>query len=186
MKKGIILTVFAFLVLNTLHAFALASPRDCRAGEVAQCHDYNPEHCSCVYNTVYAQAAEPSLDGKYTINMKIGNHSFVDEMEIQGQPGPILLKSYGGDITGNLTVPGAFTSGLTGNAKCTMWGGFCELQFQIMANEQNQSYRVYYQATLPLKNYNDSLVHGKPVVLSGSAYLEDGKLLGQFQAFKNR
>ena len=130
------------------------------------------------------KAAEPVLDGQYKINMQIGSQSYVDMMEIHGKKSPALLKSFGGEIGGTLTVPGAFTSGLSGEAKCTMWGGFCELHFQIVAQEQGKYYRVYYQAILPLKNYNAALLNGKPVVLSGSAYLEDGQLLGTFQAMQ--
>lgn len=129
-----------------------------------------------------AKAIEPSLDGQYEMKLRTRTHVYTDTMELKGVRGPALLRSFGGNIGGTIVVPGAFTSNLAGTAYCTTWGGFCELRFQIVANEQGKSYRVHYQARLPLTEYNDALFNGKRVVLSGSAFLENGELLGTFQA----
>lgn len=130
-----------------------------------------------IWFSLQATATEPALDGQYEMRLKIRNQIHSVSLKIEGQNGPALLRVYGGDITGTISIPDRSSSSLFGEAHCTKWGGFCELQFQDTAN------RVHYSANLPFKNYTD-VFNGKPVVLIGYAFLEDGKILGTFQAIQ--
>lgn len=125
--------------------------------------------------SLQVMGAEPALDGKYEMKLKIKNQINNVTLEIKGQNGPALLRVYGGDIAGTISAPGLTPSNFFGKANCTRWGGVCELEFQDVTN------RVHYRANLPFQNYTD-VFNGKPVVLIGYAFLESGRILGTFQA----
>nr|WP_295904923.1 hypothetical protein [uncultured Bdellovibrio sp.] len=123
----------------------------------------------------------PRLDGSYQMQLTIGEHLFLDQMELKGQQSPLHLNHFDGNIEGTITVPGIFSSPLVGEAQCSRRTSSCELQFEIVAVEAGKSYKVIYKAQLTPENFN-KVRHGEAPVLTGSAYLESGELLGNFIA----
>lgn len=131
-----------------------------------------------------AKANEPVLDGKYRMELKIGDRVFVDQMDLQGQGKPLLLRAFDGTIAGTITVPGVFTSDLNGQGQCSESSSSCELNFVINAHEGGRDYKVLYHAELTRENYLRALSGKHQPVLTGTASLEDGQPLGPFVAIK--
>lgn len=134
---------------------------------------------------VFARASEPAkLDGAYIMKLKIGDKIFEDQLRIKSEKeGDVIsVNSYNGGITGELTVPGMFTSAVIGKAICVKFESQCKLNFEITANENGQSYKVFYEASVAGHDYH-LIRHGrvKPH-FSGQATLEDGRVLGPFVA----
>jgi hypothetical protein len=113
------------------------------------------------------------LEGTYNMQLSIGDKVFNDEMVLSSPTGGPLDTNFGGPISGQITVPGAFTSPLEGTLICHPWNGICGFQFSIVANENGQSYRVYYKG-----NYD---FFSNPAI-TGTASLENNQLLGNFTA----
>ncbi|WP_413944308.1 hypothetical protein [Bdellovibrio sp. HCB-162] len=123
----------------------------------------------------------PRLDGNYQMKLTIGEHLFLDQMKLKGQQSPLHLYRFNGNIVGTITVPGIFSSPLNGTAQCSRKTSSCNLQFEILAVEGGRSYKVIYKAQMAPENFKKAL-HGETPVLTGSAYLESGELLGNFIA----
>lgn len=132
----------------------------------------------------HVKASEQYLDGKYLMELKIGDRVFIDHMDLQGQGQPLLLRVFNGAITGTVTVPGIFTSDLKGQGHCSESSASCELNFVIIAHEHGRDYKVFYHAELTKENYLRALSGKSPPVLTGTASLEDGQHLGPFKAIK--
>ncbi len=132
--------------------------------------------------TAQAQATDHGLDGNYEVHLKVGDRIFLDQMEIKGKDGEIKLQSFHGSITGTMTVPGNFTSPLSGEGHCSEKDSLCELDFDIDAHEQGQAYKVHYQAKIQGAHYQKVVADEATPVLTGTATLEDGQLLGTFEA----
>ena len=130
------------------------------------------------------KASGPALDGKYLMELKIGDRIFIDHLDLQGMEGAIHLRTFNGGIAGAITVPGIFTAPLSGQANCSESSSSCELNFVINAYEGGKYYKVFYQAELTNENYLRALSGKFPPVLTGTASLEDGQLLGPFEAIK--
>lgn len=134
--------------------------------------------------TSQVKAEGPVLDGKYLMELKIGDRVFIDHMDLQGQEGSIHLQAFNGGITGTITVPGIFTAHLNGQGNCSESSSSCELNFVINAHEGGKYYKVFYHAKLTNEDYLRALSRKAPPVLTGTASLEDGQLLGPFEAIK--
>lgn len=124
-----------------------------------------------------------ALDGDYKVELTIGDKVFIDHMTLKGKDSPIEITKFQGDITGSMTVPGMFTSPLEGSGYCTKRGFVCRMDFAIEANENGQKYKVKYSLNMGQLNFRKAF-RGEGVVFNGSAYLEDGKLLGHYTATK--
>lgn len=133
---------------------------------------------------VQADQFDPVLDGHYSMKLKVGDKIFDDEMEFRGADRPIRLRDGGGRVQGSITVPGVFTSPLEGHGFCSTWGSQCHLIFTIVAREQGQTYKVRYEALLEIDNYLKVLNQGHQPILTGSAYFENGQVLGTFEAIR--
>ena len=131
-----------------------------------------------------AKATEPVLDGHYRMDLKIGDRVFVDQLDLRGEGQPLSLRSFVGPIAGLVTVPGIFSSALTGQGQCSEKTSSCTFDFVIVAHEGGQDYKVLYHAELTPENYLKALSGKNPPVLSGAASLEDGQVLGPFEAIK--
>lgn len=129
-------------------------------------------------------APYPVLDGDYRVELTIDGKVFVDFMTLKGKDGAIAIDDFGGDITGTMTVPGMFTSPLTGEGYCTNWGFHCTFDFSIEANENGKTYVVKYTATMGAKDFRAYARGQAPAILTGTAALEDGKVLGTYIATK--
>lgn len=136
--------------------------------------------------TLISQFASASamLDGAYVMKLKIGDKIFEDQLSIKAeQPERTIdVTSYNGGLIGELTVPGMFTSPVNGKAICLNFESLCKLNFEITANENGQSYKVFYEGSVTGRDYH-LIRHGriKPH-FSGQATLEDGRVLGAFVA----
>lgn len=128
--------------------------------------------------------ARSYLDGQYAVNLKIGDHTFRDEMELKAVSGLISLEAFSGSIAGTMTVPGVFSVPLTGMAHCESQKSSCQVQFTIQAKEGGQTYNVHYRAELSGDNYTKAIGGQTPPVLTGSAFLDDGGVMGNFEAIK--
>ena len=125
------------------------------------------------------------LDGRFEMTITIGEKTYVDFLNLNGKDAPIRMSSFGGQIIGSITVPGNFESPLQGQGRCTLWGSFCEFQFEIVAHENGIDFKVIYKADFARSDYIRFLngeVH--QVSLTGTAYLENGNVLGTFKAIR--
>lgn len=134
---------------------------------------------------VFARASEPAkFDGAYLMKLKIGDRIFEDQLTIkaENEEAVISVNSYNGSIAGELIVPGTFTSPVIGQAVCVKFESQCKLKFEITANENGQSYKVFYEASVAGHDYH--LIRHSCVKphFSGQATLEDGSVLGTFLA----
>ncbi|QDK37560.1 hypothetical protein [Bdellovibrio sp. NC01] len=134
-----------------------------------------------LFSSLAAHAADGILDGHYAVEMQIGQRLFHDEMNLQGAS-PIALRNFTGAISGNIVVPGVFESPLEGQAVCSEANLSCELEFTILVNEGGEPYKVRYVAEIHGEDYIRAATLKAEPVLRGSAYLEDGKLMGTFTA----
>lgn len=138
-----------------------------------------------VTSLAMAQTAPPKvLDGDYRVELTIGGKVFIDHMTLQGKEGPITLRDSSGDIVGTMIVPGMFTSPITGSGYCTDWGFTCHLSFSIVANENGKTYKVNYTADVDSHTYRNYQLNKGPLIITGTATLEDGSLLGDYVATK--
>ena len=113
------------------------------------------------------------LVGKYDMEIKIGEKTFHDVLHIEEviEKKPFL----NGIFKGTLTVPGVFTAKLENTSySMSLWAGTFGMYFEILAQENGQSFRVKYSAG---KTIGDE-------ILTGFATLEDGSRLGDFIAKK--
>ncbi len=139
---------------------------------------YYAKQCFCPSeSSAPAPVAAPSLDGNYILDTKIGNQVFQDHLSLHGKAGVINLFALNTELSGTLTVTGAFSSPVTGNARCNPWTSTCEIDFSILATENGSSYTVNYSLAL---SYPDAmnLLGGKEYQLTGNAYLSNQQLLG--------
>lgn len=112
------------------------------------------------------------LDGVYDMHIKISDQAFVDELD---------LKTYSTDfatagLSGFVTVPERFKAELTGTARFLKSSGAYYVNFTIVAHENGRDFKVVYRCQLANGSSD----------LQGSAYLEDGSLLGDFTAVKRK
>lgn len=114
-----------------------------------------------------------ATDTVYDMHIRIGNTDFQDVLLLRGASSNII--TYRGPLRGSITVPGVFTSELSGRAHCHPWNGVCALSFEIMARENGREFLVRYRASMSSSSDSE---------ITGSAYLEDGSLLGNFTAIK--
>lgn len=103
----------------------------------------------------------------YDVKLRIGDTLHHDVLVLKGGPG------FRGPLSGTFTVPGVFTSDLTGTFHCHPWNGYCQLQFEIIAREHGSEFKVLFRASTPMFEEQE---------LTGEAHLEDGTLLGSFTA----
>jgi len=121
------------------------------------------------------------LAGTYHMEIKISERDFTDILVLKGR---LPVRSHNASLAGTLEVPGVFLADLAGKSYCSgPWGGVCQLSFAIVARENGQEFKVNYQATVA--NYYEAF-SGAPVILEGSATLENGDLLGNFTATQQR
>jgi len=123
-----------------------------------------------------------SLDGTYDMNIQIGGQKFTDILVLKGEKSPITMSSFGGNIIGSVTVPHSFASPLSGHARCTLWGAFCDLNFDIVAHENGQSFNVHYKAQVIREDYLKMINGSLASTLRGTAYLDNEEVLGDFVA----
>ena len=132
-----------------------------------------------------AKAQDPLpefLDGIYEMEIQIGDTLFKDILELHGVDAAYNMPPFKGPITGSITVPGIFTSPLTGKAQCIIWSGICAVNFEIVAHENDQDFKVIYVGTFP---HQLGSPDSAPLVLIGTARLENGDLLGNFKATRH-
>lgn len=132
-----------------------------------------------------AQLSPPTLEGRYEMQLDINGTIFSDIMELKGKNQPITLSDFSGELNGSIEVPGMFISPLTGNGACSGFSQTCIFRFIIVAVEGTQSFQVIYEMQLEPTDYV-KLRDGETqqVRLTGTAYLEDGSVLGTFVATK--
>jgi hypothetical protein len=135
-------------------------------------------------SAAHAQEDQFNLDGKYAVELKIGDRTYLDQMELKGQDRPIQMTFFRGPIIGTMTVPGAFSSPISGEGYCSAWMASCQLDFDIEAHEQGQMYKVHYRAETQMDNYLNVSSQTTFPILTGTATLENGELLGTFVATK--
>lgn len=132
-----------------------------------------------------AQATAPKVvDGDYRVELTIGDKVFVDQMTLKGQDRPMALQDFQGEFVGSMTVPGVFTSPLIGSGYCTDRGPVCNLGFSIVANENGQTYQVNYTAVVDANSFNNYRQGLGPLIIRGTATLENGSVLGDYVAIK--
>ncbi len=119
---------------------------------------------------LFASTALAALDGTYLMKLKIGEKIFDDILVLEGVNGPIDYYSRG-PLKGSVTVSNAFSVPLAGNVSCSVWIGICNLDFEITAVENGNSFKVFYSGEYTLAQS-----------FTGSAHLENGDLLGTFEA----
>ena len=147
-----------------MFSFFLLSLLGLISAQASVCNDpcaYYAKQCFCPSESIApAPVAAPSLDGNYILDTKIGN-----------------LFALNTELSGTLTVTGAFSSPVTGNARCNPWTSTCEIDFSILATENGSSYTVNYSLAL---SYPDAmnLLGGKEYQLTGNAYLSNQQFLG--------
>lgn len=124
------------------------------------------------------------VDGDYRVELTIGDKVFIDEMTLKGKEKPMDLGEFQGEFVGIMIVPGAFTSPITGSGYCTSRDQLCALNFSIVANENGQSYKVNYTAKVDAQNYKKYQSDTGPLIITGTATLEDGSVLGEYTATK--
>lgn len=136
------------------------------------------------FNAYECEMPQPGADlltGRYNMVIKIGDKVFHDELILSGT-GSTYIFGYKGPLSGSLTVPGVFSSPLTGRASCSAWSLSCNISFEIVAVENGQSFKVLYAATIGKET--DNIGDTVTPFLVGTATLENGKFLGNFFAYK--
>ena len=126
------------------------------------------------------------LNGSYEMEIEIGSRTFIDKLQLAGVDGPIGLKEFSGKVTGEITVPGLFTAPLTGTAKCSSETTSCQIKFEITATEGGQQFLVRYEAEISGQDYQNAVSGNELPQLRGTAFLEDGRVLGNFSAKMKR
>lgn len=116
-----------------------------------------------------------AMDGRYLVNLKIGDKVFQDEMEIKSDESVIYRER---EIYGTYSVPGEFISLLKGTSYCHLWNNDCSLNFEIVAQENGRSYKVFFQA------YGLVVNPPEKMRLQGTATLEGGRKLGTLEAIQ--
>jgi hypothetical protein len=112
--------------------------------------------------------------GHYEMQLKVGEKVFHDLVDIKVEADSDFRKS---KLSGVLTVPGVFTSPLTGSSQYIPWNFAHYFSFEITAVENGQSYKVFYTGEL-----KDDFMVNTPKTMTGEARLEDKSLLGTFIA----
>ena len=113
-----------------------------------------------------------SHDGIYDMHIKIGERIFIDEVELHTR----RMNFMRAELTGFVSVAGAFKAELTGTIQ-QLCGGTEVFSFSIVAHENGQDFKVKYDGFFEFDN---------GTTMQGSAFLEDGKLLGEFTAVKRK
>ena len=113
------------------------------------------------------------IDGTYDMPIKIGETDFIDVVELKTSK----INYYQAQLTGTLTVPNAFTADLDGEVRLTLWARLYTFNFTITARENGQEFKVKYVG---------EFISDDQTRMEGSAYLEDGKLLGHFTAVNRK
>lgn len=133
----------------------------------------------------YAEPIAPILDGRYEMQLNINGTVFNDVMELKGKDKPITLSGFSGELDGSIEVPEMFISPLAGNGSCSEFSETCIFRFVITATEGTESFKVFYKMQLEPTDFA-KLANGETqeVRLTGTAYLEDGSVLGNFVATK--
>lgn len=127
------------------------------------------------------------LDGYYEMTMIIGEKSYAHFLELKGKDTPIDMTSFNGQITGSIATPGNCKSTVLGFGYCTLWNPSCYFQFETVANVNGADFKVIYKADFAKPDYlNFIMGEVQHVNLTGTAYLEDGKVLGTFKAISVR
>lgn len=131
--------------------------------------------------------SNPTMDGIYEMTIQIGTQTYLNTFVLTGKTRPITAYSFGGGITGSIGIPGQFSSPFEGNGRCSLWNDYCQFQFSVTTHEGDQSSKVIYEARFADPEYLKFL-NGKEqrVVLTGTAFRENGEFLGAFKAIRNR
>lgn len=126
-----------------------------------------------------------TVDGNYKMKLKIGDKFYDDVMELHGKDFEISAMKYQGKLKGSITVPNVFKADLEGFGDCSYEALVCKFNFEIMARENGDEYKVIYQATLSGLDYKN-FVRGatKSVRLTGTAATADGIVFGTFEAIR--
>jgi hypothetical protein len=124
------------------------------------------------------------LDGTYAMEIQIGKTLFKDIFVLKGSASSIDLNFFNGQIEGHITVPGVFSSPLSGTALCDSDEKKCELKFEIVAHEKGQDFKVFYHAQIPEMAFNAIRAGELQPILQGVARLENGEILGDFKAHR--
>ncbi|MGZ3691286.1 MAG: hypothetical protein ACXVAX_07270, partial [Pseudobdellovibrio sp.] len=97
-----------------------------------------------------------------------------------------------GPLEGQIAVPGVFTSPLAGTYQTRLnWSGTSlYLNFSITANENNNSYKVYYSGTVGISDYEAFLNGSAQPAIRGEVYVDGDtpssplKKIGSFTAVR--
>lgn len=84
--------------------------------------------------------------GSYTVKLKIGSHTFLDELVISAITRKPGMANAVESFKGTYTVPGIFSTEVL-NGRLGIIPHKHELSFKILATENGESYPVYFQAT---------------------------------------
>lgn len=112
------------------------------------------------------------FSGTYDMKIQIGEREFHDVLVLESDSGHVHPIAYAGKLTGTVTVPGVFSSPLTGSVRCHPWSAMCVLNFEIIARENGREFKVRYQGAAGYEERD----------FTGRAFLENGEVLGDFTA----
>lgn len=114
-----------------------------------------------------------SFPGAYTVKLKIGTHTFLDELVISSITRKPGMANAVENFKGSYTVPGIFTADVI-DGRLAVNSEATELSFKILAQESGESYPVYFQAV------------GDACLMKGEAFSPTpDKKMGDFEMTKN-
>ena len=130
-----------------------------------------------------------TINGDYEIEFTTGDHVFHDFMQIK----EVSSTQLGGQFEGTMTVPNAFTSPITGSYQTRIqWSGTSMLfNFSIVANESNQSYKVYYKGSINPTDYENFVNGTAQPTITGDVFVDGEtpttplKKIGTFKAVRH-
>ena len=135
--------------------------------------------------------SEIVLSGKYEMKIQIKDTLFVDYLTFNchfswSQPcTSVLLEPQRTTIRGQIEVPNIFIAPLKkGIIAITENPRKVSIEFEILAKENDQEFKVYYKAEIPESLYEEVLSGRTPPTFKGIALLDDNKQLGEFTAAK--
>lgn len=140
-----------------------------------------------------AQTDTPDIviSGKYEMKLQINDTQFVDYLTFNcyfswsNACFNVLLEPQTTSIRGQLEVPNIFTAPLRrGIIKITDNPRKVSIEFEILAKENGQEFKVYYKAEIPDSLHEDISTGKIPPTFKGIALLDDNKKLGDFTAVK--
>lgn len=144
-----------------------------------------------ITSTAYTATVDTTkLDGSYEMKFVTGDHTFYDQMQLKGVNSVISPMSFNGPIAGQVTVPGAFSSPLEGNAYVRFqWSGTSvSFDFSITAHENSQDYKVYYKGRIAYADYDSYISGNTEPVITGEVFVDGEKVqkkIGTFRAVRH-